>query len=257
MRPRVLAGTVVFLLALSAIPLSASETLKGNFLSALAGPLAFTSGIARWTADLWHFRANAEERRALEAKLERIEFERFVAAELKLENARLAQLLELKTTLPPAVRRAVAARVIGRSPASWNRSVILDKGKSSGVRAPMAVLSGHSVIGKVVEAGPGASKATLLTDPNFRLGVLIQRTRQAGILFGLPSGECRVKYLSLDAEPQVGDVVETAGFGGPFPKGLRVAVVAKVWKEPGQLYRVASVRPVADLKRLEEVLLVE
>jgi rod shape-determining protein MreC len=117
----------------------------------------------------------------------------------------------------------------------------------------MPVLSDASLIGRIIETGPHVSKALLVTDPNSRVGGLIQRTRDQGILYGTFSGECRMKYLSLDAKLEPGDVVESAGYGGLFPKGLLIGTVQKVWKEPGQIYQVASVKPLQDLARIEEV----
>jgi rod shape-determining protein MreC len=115
------------------------------------------------------------------------------------------------------------------------------------------VLSGRSLIGKIIEAGPGVSKVLLITDPNSKIGVIIQRTRQQGILYGTFAGECRIKYLSVDAEIKAGDTVESAGYGGYFPKALWVGAVARAWKEPGQIYQVAEIKPATDLSRVEEV----
>ena len=61
-------------------------------------------------------------------------------------------------------------------------------------------------------------------------------------------------WSHLSAVPvKAGDVVESAGFGGFFPKGLLVGRVRRAWKEPGQIYQVAEVDPATDLSRLEEV----
>ncbi len=49
------------------------------------------------------------------------------------------------------------------------------------------------------------------------------------------------------------DVVESAGYGGFFPKGLLIGEVERAWKEPGQIYQVAEVKPATDLSRIEEV----
>lgn len=61
-----------------------------------------------------------------------------------------------------------------------------------------------------------------------------------------------MKYLSVDAEIVPGDIVESAGYGGFFPKAVVIGKVIKVWKEPGQIYKVAEVQPLTDLSRVEE-----
>ncbi len=169
------------------------------------------------------------------------------------ENARLNRLVEMRSVLPVTTSKAIVGRVIGRSPAAWNRVFLVDKGAEQGMRVNMPALSDSSLIGKVIETGPSVSKVLIITDPNSRVGALVQRTRDQGILYGTFSGECRMKYLSLDAKIQPGDLVESAGYGGFFPKGLVIGRIEKVWKEPGQIYQVALVTPLTNLSRVEEV----
>ena len=57
----------------------------------------------------------------------------------------------------------------------------------------------------------------------------------------------------MDVLIKKGDLVESAGLGGSFPKGLLVGKVTHVWKEPGQIYQVAQIQPATDLSRAEEV----
>ena len=199
------------------------------------------------------FRSNAEELRSLKIHAANPKLENFKLQELTLENARLTQLLELRRILPGDSGRAVFARVISRSPSAWNRIFLIDKGAQHGLRVNQPVLSDRSLVGKIIETGPAVSKVLLITDPNSKIGVIIQRTRQQGILYGTFSGECRIKYLSVDAEVKKDDIVESAGYGGFFPKGLLVGQVERVWKEPGQIYQVAEVRSSTDLSRVEEV----
>ncbi len=219
--------------------------------------MSFSRDVAKGALDLFYFRKNAEENKALKKVLSQSRVDRFQMEELSQENARLTKLLSLRKILPPSVRRTIFSRVIARSPSSWNRVFLIDKGKRQGVRPNTLVLSELSLVGKIIEAGPAVSKVLLITDPNFRIGVLIQRTRQEGILFGTSRGECRMKYISMDTEVKAGDLIETAGFGGFFQKGLLVGKVTRVWKEPGQIYQVAEVKPLTDLSRIEEVSIIE
>jgi len=255
-KPKVLAGTGIFLLFLTALPLPAAVSLRSSLYSLLKSPITAVGAVTRTVSDLFHFRGNAADARKLKDALASVEAQRFQTQEIALENKRLLKLLDLKKSLPPAVKSAVAARVIGRSPLSWNRVFLIDKGSHDGVKLNMPVLSGHALAGKVVLAGPSMAEVVLLTDPNARVAVLLQRTRQQGVLYGT-GNECRIKYLSVDVAVRRGDVVETAGFGDFFPKGLRVGIIDRIWKEPGQIYQVASVRPFAEFDRTEEVLCVD
>ena len=237
-------------------PISFSTDVRGRFFSMLETPLFYSSQAAQWLEDLFYFRKNAEENRVYRQLLSKETQDQSQSREIRLENQRLAKLLELK---PPAfgAGRFLYARVIARSPLAWNRTFWIDKGFEYGMRENLPVFSGEALIGKIIETRPGASKVILLTDPNCKIGVLIQRTRQQGVLSGTLSGECRVKYISIEAQVKPGDRIETAGLGIFFPKGVPVGDVMRVWKEPGQIYQVAQIKPLADLGKVEEVAILD
>ncbi|MGH7198072.1 MAG: rod shape-determining protein MreC, partial [Candidatus Omnitrophota bacterium] len=194
-KTRVFFGITALLFLLTTAPLSLANFVRGSFYSALQAPLTLSRNAAQWAADLWFFQRNAEDNRAMKKMLSKVLYERYEHRELLQENARLAGLVGLKTAFPPEVRNKIFARVIGRSPVSWNSAFLIDKGADKGIHTQMLVLSGGSLVGRVIEVGPQTSKVLLITDPNSRIGVLLQRTRHQGILYGTSSGECRMKYL--------------------------------------------------------------
>ena len=118
----------------------------------------------------------------------------------------------------------------------------------------MAVLSTRGLVGRVLEAGKNSAKVLLITDPNSKAGVIIQRNRQGGILVGRPDGTCKMIYIALDSDVKRGDRVITAGFGTTFPKGILVGEVVRAGKEPGRLYKYAIVKTSQDMSELEDVL---
>lgn len=236
---------------------SLNQSLKAAAFNFLEAPIAWSQQVGEWFSDLLYFRRNSEENRRLRNTIAQIAFKNLQQEELFYENKRLTSLLDLEQTIPFKLQRRVYARVVARSPSNWNRALWIDKGFADSLKPNRLILSELALIGKVVSVSPDASQVLLITDPNFKIGVLIQRTRQQGVLYATPSGECRVKYLSLDQELKPGDIAETAGYKGYFPKAIPIGVVDKVWREPGQMYQVASLRPIANLSRLEEVMYVE
>jgi rod shape-determining protein MreC len=170
------------------------------------------------------------------------------------ENTRLKDFINFKKTIPYFT---VPAQVIGRDPSNWSNSIIINKGANDGVRQSKAVISNKGLIGRVLEIGRRSSRILLITDPNSKVGVMIQRNRQGGILTGRPDGRCKMIYISLDSDVAAGDKVITAGFGETFPSNMPVGEVVKVDKEPGRLYKYAVVKTAEDLSKLEEVLCVK
>lgn len=239
------------------IPVSVSSDIRSGIFSFLEKPLSVSSLAAGTARDLFYFHKNAEENRAYRQMMTQENGEKIQAREIRLENERLAKLLELKPRTLYGAQRLLYARVIARSPQTWNRVLWIDKGFNEDLRENLPVFSGEALAGKIIEVRPSASKVLLLTDPNCKIGVLLARGRQQGILFGTLSGECRMKYISIDADVKLGDRVETAGLGVFFPKGVPVGEVTRVWKEPGQIYQTAQIRLLADLGKIEEVAILD
>lgn len=240
-----------------AVPVSLSSSVKSQAYSFLEGPLSASGEAAVFLKDFFSFRENADEVRRLKQKVAGIAFKNIQSEELYQENLRLTKLLNIRQIIPAQIRRIVYARVIARSPSTWDKVLLIDKGSKEGLSVNHLVLLDYALVGKVIEVGPSVSKVVLITDPNMKIGVLIQRTRQQGILYGTSQGEIRAKYFSTDTEIRPGDIVETAGFKNYFPKGVPVGVVDKAWKEPGQIYQVVKIRPIAELGYLEEVIYIE
>jgi rod shape-determining protein MreC len=95
----------------------------------------------------------------------------------------------------------------------------------------------------------------LLTDLNSGIAVLGQSTRRPGILMGQgPERNLRVQYVPENAPLQEGEVLVTSGAAGIFPKGLPIGRVVRVAKSQNTLFQDVDAVPLADLKDLEEIL---
>ena len=192
----------------------------------------------------------ADENRRLRV---RIDYLLRVIEELKIvrdENNRLRGSLDFKANLPFSV---IAAEVIGRDPSNWSNSIVINKGSLDGLKQSGGVISAKGVVGRLVEVGRRSSKILLISDPASKIGVLVARNHQGGILIGRPNGSCKIIYIALDSDVKPGDSVITAGLGSVFPKGILVGQVVAVGKEPGRLYKYAIVKPASELSKLEEV----
>jgi rod shape-determining protein MreC len=151
----------------------------------------------------------------------------------------------------------IPSEVIGRDPTNWSNSLVIDKGAIHGIRQGKAVISTRGLVGRVLEVGRYSSRILLITDANSKVGAVIQRNRQGGIIVGRPDGRCKMIYIALDSDAAKGDKVITAGFGSVFPKGILIGEIVDVGKEPGRLYKYAIVRPAQDMTKLEEVLCIK
>ncbi len=63
-----------------------------------------------------------------------------------------------------------------------------------------------------------------------------------------------MKYLSLDAEVEVGEDVTTSGVGSIFQKGLLIGKIESIERDSDGLHLLALVKPSVSFSKLEEVL---
>ena len=174
--------------------------------------------------------------------------------EMRDENARLRGLLGLKARQEFTT---IAAQVIARDPANWNSSLMINKGRSDGVKPGMPVINALGVAGKVAEVAAHSAKVILVNDPGFSVAVVDQRSREAGLLSGSLSGECRLSYLPEDSDVKAGDQIVTSRLSNAFPEGLVVGQVVEVYPPGGISDARAQVRPAVDVAKIEEVLVVK
>ena len=207
-------------------------------------------------ASLWgsyiDLRQIRRENLSLKEEINRLKREGMFLSEAKRENERLHRILQLREVIPPPT---IAARVIGKDPSNWFRSILIDKGIREGVSKNTAVLCPQGLVGRVIEVTEQNARVQLITDPNFAVGALIQRNRVGGVVVGEVGPYCRLKFLPQDAEVQVGDLVLTSGLGGLSPKGIPIGTVAAIDKRRDPLFQEAQISPKVDFFRIEEVLI--
>jgi len=174
--------------------------------------------------------------------------------ELALENSRLEQLLGFKRR---ALFSSIPANVIFRDASNWNSSMVIDKGAADGLSVGMPVVNALGVVGKIAEVGKNKSKVILLTDPSFSAAAMVQRSREIGLISGSLRGMCRLRYLSDNADVQIGDLVVTSKMSSSFPEGLVIGQVVEVYPGGALPQPECVIRPAVALSQLEEVLVVK
>ena len=174
--------------------------------------------------------------------------------ELAAENMRLERLLTFKRSL---VYSSVTASVIGRDPSGWSSSIIINRGKDDGIRQGMPVISALGAVGKIAEVSEGNSKVVLLTDPQFSVAALVQGSREIGLVTGSLQGEiCRMRFISSDAQINVGDKVITSKVSTSFPEGLLIGEVVRIVGYPQEPSIECIIKPAVILSQVEEVLVI-
>lgn len=190
--------------------------------------------------------------------------------QLKENNQRLSQMVvELEEYRQEAARlesligladaygfTSIAARVVGYSTDSYNRSITLDAGSASGIKTGMPVMGATGVIGQVVSTTPATCNVRLLTDAQSGVSVLVQSSRAEGIVRGSVEGTLYLEGIDDTVDLSEGDVVITSGLGGGYYRGLVVGMITKIEQRPGSLSRTIVVTPNASFSNISEALVV-
>lgn len=193
------------------------------------------------------------ENKRLLFEVERLREENRRLQEMGLVNEKLREMLGFKKSLP---FKTLATKVIGRDPTNWYKTIMIDRGESDGVTKDMGVIVPSGVVGRIIKSGPNFSQVLIITDINSATAVLIERTRNEGILEGRSSSPARIKYIPLLSDTKVGDLVLTSGLAGGFPKDLMVGRVSRIEKRPSELFQDVEMIPAVDFNRIEEVFVI-
>jgi rod shape-determining protein MreC len=168
-------------------------------------------------------------------------------------NIRLAKLLDLKETLPPPV---LTARIVGKDPSLWFKTVIVDRGSADGVKKGMPAVTVEGIVGQVLDTSPQFAKILLATDPNSAIDVLIQPSRVQGIIKGRNDEGFELHYVLKNCDVQKGDQIITSGLGGIFPKGLPVGTVSQAIRNRGGMFQKIEIAPAVNFNELEHLLII-
>jgi rod shape-determining protein MreC len=191
--------------------------------------------------------------RTLEKQLGDNELELTRLREQSKDTDNLRALLGLKQKLD---RKTIAADVITRNPDNWFEQITIDKGSLDHVARGSAVITSKGVVGQVTQVSTNSSVVRLLTDPEQKLGVLIPRCKQLGILSGKHKEPPSIDFVPVGAPVDVGDKVVCQGFGGVFPADHPVGVVSAVRRDKNGTTLSIEVTPSENVYDLRQVLVV-
>ena len=144
---------------------------------------------------------------------------------LRKDNTRLRQILSLQES---SNDEYISAAVISRKTGSWWRQIILNKGSKDGVEIGDIVIGPGGLLGRVKNTSLFTSSVTLITSPESKLGVWVDRIQINGLLVGLGDDYPSLILYSKDADIKVGDFVSSSPASTLLPPNIPIGIVQSI-----------------------------
>jgi rod shape-determining protein MreC len=246
--------------------ISANKNSKLNWLNNIISvpmkPIqGFFSSIGREIEDFLSFFKEMEnvkrENDVLKAEVAELKKQNREMAVLENKNEELRQALNLKKQFGDYTIHG--ANIIAVDPSNWFNVFKIDIGSKEGIDSNFPVVtSAKGLVGRVVSSDISTSTVQTIIDVESAISGWIAKAGGGhaivrGDMELKGKGLCKMDYIPLEVDVEVGDIIETSGLGGYYPKGIVIGEVIEVRKSNSELDRYAIIQPAADFKRLEEV----
>jgi len=144
---------------------------------------------------------------------------------LKKDNTRLRRILSLQES---SINDNISAAIISRKTGSWWRQIILNKGSKDGVEIGNIVVGPGGLLGRVNNVSLFTASVTLITSPESKLGVWVDRIQINGLLVGLGDDYPSLILYSKDADIKVGDFVSSSPASTLLPPNIPIGIVQSI-----------------------------
>ena len=199
------------------------------------------------------------ENKALKEQIDKLNNERTEYVRLKTENDNLKNVLKLKDQLDDI--DMAGANVIAKDSGNLFNIFLVDKGVANGISYNMPVVTSKGLVGKVTSSQPFSSKITSIIEDGSAASAIVSKSGDLVVVKGDlklgKEGLCKLLYIPNDLDLTQGDVIETSGMGGIYPKGIIIGTVKEVRTGESDLDRYAIIQPAVDLRRLSQVVILK
>lgn len=249
---------LVFLSNVSIEKLSYIETIATNLVMPVQNGLTYIKnkieGNNTFFSDINNLKQENEElkerNKELDESLRELEI-------IKAENKDLKEQLNLKEKYKDY--ETVPASVINKDITNYGSVFTINVGKVDEIQVNMPVIADKGLVGHVIAVDQNSSKVQTIVDSSSTITALISTSRDAIICRGTidEKGMLKATYIPTEVTLVSGDVVETSGLGGIFPKGIQIGKINKIVNTKNVTDRYALIETTVDFEKLETVLVIK
>ena len=151
----------------------------------------------------------------------------------------------------------VIADVIAITQNNWDDVYIINKGSNSNIKKDMTVITSDGLVGYIEEVGKDTSKVVSILDASSSFSGVENKSRERVIIKGdlllKDEGKLKAVDIPLKTKFESGDLIETSGIGGLYPKGIKIGRITEFVEKRNPLENEAIIETSVDFDKLERV----
>lgn len=236
---------------------SAVSNVVGTIISPFqkGGAVAFNS-TGNFFGNLFSSGKNARENEKLIEENLSLQTQIRMLEGYKTENERLREMIDLNDNRTEF--KSVGANIIARDSSEFHNIITIDKGSKDKIKKNAVVTVPEGLVGFVYEVGYNYSKVKTVYDSECSVSAICLRSGDMGIIEtgaqNALTGVCSMNYIDKSAKTVVGDMIETSGTGGIFPRGILIGKVTEIKEDGRNLTLSATVEMSVNINNIDKVL---
>ena len=181
------------------------------------------------------------------------EVRRLIVSKSRMESQELEllELRELLKVIPKENNRIITGRVVTAPGGIFANTVLINVGKNEGIILGQPAISSLGLVGYVINVGLKTSRILLIIDINSMIPSYLTDSNWPAVVQGQNGKLLKIRFLSTEANPVEGEVLETSGHGGQLPSGINIGNLIKDFS--GDYY----VKPSVNFQRLTYVSIIK
>lgn len=257
----ILSCVTFVILAFSAVSLKIGNNPVANAVGTVFSP------VQKWVSKAYNYAGdfignmvdsgeNARENKKLKEENQKLQGQLRMLEGYKTENDELRRLIGLAESRTDF--KSTAANVIGKNLSDSVSIITIDKGTKDGIVKNAAVLVPDGLVGVVFETGYNYSKVKTIFDSESSVSSICLRSGDMGIVepvgYLASDEKCSMNYIDRSAKTVVGDIIETSGTGGIYPRGIKIGKITEIKEDSRNLTLSAVLETDVKIKNLDKVL---
>ncbi len=262
--------TSAIIILLVVVLLSADRFSKINIIrNIVTAPVTFVqkgiNAVGNWTeglaSSIRNYSSVIEENSNLKDENLLLKEHIAVLADVEDENKRLREAVKLKDRF--SNYEVIGANIVGTDPGNFLYNYRIDIGSLDGVKIDDPVIAANNIlVGRIYSVGLTSSVVIPLIDELSGISAWTSKADGGhavikGDIELKAEGLCIMDTINETMNIEVGDIVETSGMGGIYPKGIIIGEITEIHRETSLIERHAIIKPFIDFNALEEVYILQ